>query len=42
VTESYDYAWWLAMAISFVSIGAVWMMAPRTVRLVAGQAAKRS
>jgi MFS family permease len=42
VTESYDYAWWLAIAVSFVSIGAVWMMAPRKVRLVAGQAAKRS
>ena len=42
VTESYDYAWWLAIAISFVSIGAVWIMAPRKVRLVSGQGPKRS
>ena len=40
VTGSYDDAWWLAIAVSLVSIGAVWMAAPRKVRLVAGQASR--
>ena len=42
VTGSYDGAWWLAIVVSIVSIGAVWMAAPRKVRLVAGRAASRN
>ncbi len=41
-TGSYQDAWWLAIAVSFLSIAAVWMAAPRKVRLVAGQALRRS
>ena len=42
MTGSYDDAWWLAIVVSIVSIGAVWMAAPRKVRLVAGRAASRN
>ncbi|MBO89367.1 MAG: MFS transporter [Rickettsiales bacterium] len=37
-SESYDMAWWLAIAVSLASIAAVWMAAPRKVRCVPGQA----
>ena len=29
MTGSYDDAWWLAIVVSILSIGAVWMAAPR-------------
>ncbi len=38
---SYAPAFWLAIALSLLSIGCVWLAAPRKVRLVAGQAARR-
>ena len=38
VTNSYDVAWWLSIVVSLVSISSVWQVAPRKVRLVAGQA----
>ncbi len=41
VTGSYTAAFWLALAFSLVSIVSVWLAAPRKVRLVAGQAARR-
>lgn len=41
VTGSYDFAWWLAIGISMISIGAVWLAAPRKVRLVAGRVPKQ-
>jgi MFS family permease len=34
---SYAQAFWLGIAVSLVSIGAVWLAAPRKVRLVAGR-----
>tara|TARA_B100000676_G_C18090489_1_gene859201 strand:- start:3687 stop:4997 length:1311 start_codon:yes stop_codon:yes gene_type:complete len=37
-SDSYDMAWWLAIAVSLTSIAAVWMAAPRKVRCVPGQA----
>ena len=37
LTGSYDEAWWLGIAVSLISIGAVWLAAPRKVRLVAGR-----
>lgn len=40
-TGSYTYAFWLAAALSLFSILCIWRAAPRKVRLVAGQAAKR-
>jgi cyanate permease len=40
-TGSYAYAFWLAAALSLFSILCIWRAAPRKVRLVAGQAAKR-
>ena len=39
-TGSYDAAWWLAMALSLVSIVAIWLAAPRKVRVVAGRIAR--
>lgn len=42
VTGSYQDAWWLAIAVSLMSIGAVWMTGPRKVRLVSGQAVRRA
>ena len=36
-TGSYTGAWWLAIALSFISIVAMWLAAPRKVRLVAGR-----
>lgn len=41
-TGSYTLGWWLCVIASAVSIAAVWMAAPRRVRLVAGQAARRA
>lgn len=41
-TGSYTQAFWLALALSLVSIVCVWLAAPRKVRLVAGQAARRA
>jgi len=41
MTGSYDDAWWLAIVVSILSIGAVWMAAPRKVRRVAGRAVSR-
>ena len=41
-SNSYDSAWWLAIAVSCTSILAVWLAAPRKVRRVPGQATKRS
>lgn len=38
---SYEDAFWLLLAISFASIACIWFAAPRKVRLVAGQAARR-
>ena len=40
-TGGYTLGWWLCLLASAVSIAAVWMAAPRRVRLVAGQAARR-
>jgi MFS family permease len=40
-TGSYTAAFWLAMALCAVSIVSIWLAAPRKVRLVAGQAARR-
>ena len=40
-TGGYTFGWWLCLLASLVSIAAVWMAAPRRVRLVAGQAARR-
>jgi nitrate/nitrite transporter NarK len=34
---SYELAFWLAMASSAVSAGAIWLAAPRRVRAVAGR-----
>ena len=42
MTGSYDLSWWVALGAAAVSVLAVWMAAPRKVRLVAGQAAKRA
>jgi heme exporter protein D len=36
-TGSYAPAFWLALALSAVSVTAVWLAAPRKVRLVAGR-----
>jgi MFS family permease len=36
-TGSYAPAFWLAMAGSVVSVGAIWLAAPRKVRRVAGR-----
>jgi MFS family permease len=41
-TGSYTLAFSLALALAFVSIVAIWLAAPRKVRLVAGQAARRA
>jgi MFS family permease len=40
-TGSYDPAFWLAIALGLLSIVCVWLAAPRKVRLVAGQTARR-
>ena len=37
VTGSYRTAFWLAMVCCFISIVAIWLAAPRKVRLVQGQ-----
>ncbi|MCP5366551.1 MAG: MFS transporter [Hyphomicrobiales bacterium] len=42
VTGSYAPAFWLCMGLSLVSVLCIWMAAPRRVRLVAGQAARRA
>jgi len=39
-TGSYDPAFWLAIALGFVSIACVWLAAPRKVRVVAGRVAR--
>jgi MFS family permease len=41
ITGTYVGAFWLALALSLVSAAAIFIAAPRKVRLVAGQAAKR-
>ena len=41
-TGGYTVGWWLCLLASAVSIAAIWMAAPRHVRLVAGQAARRA
>ena len=41
-TGSYKMAFWLCIAMSLASIFCIWMAAPRKVRLVAGQAARRA
>ena len=41
-TGSYDLSWIVALAACFISVIAMWLAAPRKVRLVAGQAAKRA
>ena len=41
-TGTYTPAFWLAMALCFVSIGSMWMAAPRKVRLVTGQVKRRA
>jgi nitrate/nitrite transporter NarK len=38
---SYTPGFWICLAFSFISIGCIWIAAPRKVRLVAGQAARR-
>lgn len=42
LSDSYNTAWWLAIAVSCTSIAAVWLAAPRKVRCVPGQAARRA
>ena len=42
LSDSYDTAWWLAIVVSFTSIAAVWLAAPRKVRCVPGQAVRRA
>lgn len=39
-TGSYDGAFWLAIALCFVSSGAIWLASPRKVRAVAGRVGK--
>jgi MFS family permease len=41
-TGSYTYAFWLAAALSLLSILCIWRAAPRKVRVVAGRAMKRN
>jgi MFS family permease len=41
-TGSYAPAFVLALALSVVSMGAIWVVAPRKVRLVAGRAARQA
>ncbi len=41
VSNSYVSAFWLALALSAVSVGCIWMASPRKVRLVPGIAASR-
>jgi len=41
-TGSYDFGFWLAAGLSLVSILAIWLAAPRKVRLVTGRAARRA
>lgn len=40
-TGSYEPAFWVALAVSLLSVGLVWLAAPRKVRLVSGQVARR-
>ena len=42
LSDSYDTAWWLAIVVSFTSIAAVWLAAPRKVRCVPGQVVRRA
>ncbi len=42
LTGRYTVGFWIALALSLASIGCMWMAAPRKVRLVAGQAARRA
>jgi len=42
ISGNYRSGFWLAIILCFVSIGAVWMAAPRKRRLVMGQAQKRA
>ncbi len=42
LTGGYDLAWKVALCASAVSVLGIWLAAPRKVRLVAGQAAKRA
>lgn len=39
-TGSYDAAFWLAIALCFVSTGAIWLASPRKIRAVAGRIGK--
>ncbi len=41
-TGSYDLAFWIALALSIVSAAAIFIAAPRKVRLVAGRVASRT
>jgi MFS family permease len=41
LTGSYDPGFWLALGLALASIAFIWLAAPRKVRLVAGQAARR-
>jgi MFS family permease len=40
LTGNYNAAFWLALALCFVSAGSIWLAGPRKVRLVAGRARK--
>jgi MFS family permease len=42
VTGTYAPGFWICLAFSFVSIGCIWMAAPRKVRLVAGRARSKA
>ncbi len=42
LTSSYLLGFWVCIAASLLSIGGIWMAAPRRVRLVAGQAKRRA
>lgn len=39
-TGSYTAAFWIAILLSLISIGAMWLAAPRKVRVVAGRVAR--
>ncbi len=42
LTSSYLLGFWVCLAASLVSIGCIWLAAPRRVRLVAGQAKRKA